>query len=129
MQATGQRRRELKKKLEAPLRTAFQIERLVGFGMVTLRDRRERLAALAALQIGEVQAQQVSGMVNEPAVWAPPFGHRDVVAPSAGHTGRQPITLSRKTSSKTALSTTVFSVTYRPAELSTKRVVFVDNTP
>jgi hypothetical protein len=53
---------------------------MVGFGMVTLRDRWERPTTAAALQLVVVQAQQIGWPVNESAVRALPFWHRDVVA-------------------------------------------------
>jgi len=56
---------------------------MVGFGLG--RDCWKCLTALAALQVIVVQAQQVSGTMDEAAMWTPQGRQGDVVVATAGH--------------------------------------------
>jgi hypothetical protein len=53
---------------------------MVAFGPGLVGHRRECFTALAAFQVGEVQAQQIGGTVNESAMRAFPCWRFDVVA-------------------------------------------------
>jgi hypothetical protein len=84
-QVVPHRRCDRKSLAENLLRFGFWIRRWLATGLWLGRNRRECSTAQAALQIVEVETQQIEGMMNESAMRTCPCRHGNVVVTFAGH--------------------------------------------